>query len=212
MPDGTTTQADAALGSEKAGTPKDTFTKAELDKAVRDGRTAVLADVNRAKKLAEDALTRVNQRLIELEEAEEEAHRDDPESLAAIKARRQQRAKEADLAQKDTELEEAKARLKTLETEKAVTEVATQLGVNPSALAKLAKFTDGSKEAIEEIAAELPKETPGMGTRRPDSNNSRGGGDESLADLVKVNTKGMSLAQLEEHKEKFLAARKREGR
>src|SRR3990167_1409112 len=108
--DGTTEQTDATLSSEKTGTPNvETYTKEQVDKMLRDAKSAVLADAGRAKKAAEDALARLNKLEKERQETELEAAKDDPPALAHIKEKQAHRQTLAELEierQARTELEE----------------------------------------------------------------------------------------------------------
>ena len=174
MADGTVAQPDPKLTAEKTGTPS--YSQEQVDKMLRDAKTSVLADVGRAKKAAEDALARLSKLENERREAELEAAKDDPEALRRIKA--EQRANElesklADMEPQLNRLSELDAKEKETERAQVVTEIATRLKTDPERLKKLAKFTDGTREAIEEIARELPKGNPK--TFKPDSGGSIGG-------------------------------------
>jgi len=187
MPDGTATQTDAALGSGEKGTP--TFTQEQVDKIVRERETAVMADVGRLKAEADKALNaakgaaeRLRHMEQEREQAELESAKDNPDKLSLIRTRQQVRQRETELALARDELNATKAALTEIQTrqtedsrEKHVETIAVRLQVDPSRLAKLAKFTDGTAEAIEAIAKELPKKTP-VGPAKPDSNVTTGGG------------------------------------
>jgi len=194
IPDGTTTQPGVTPGADKAGTPQ-TMSREEHEKAVQkavlDARSAVLADVGRVRKEAADALARAQsatERLARMEKEREEAElaaaRDDPEKLTAVQERQRRRQTEADLEVARTELSTHKTRLAEYETREAeatkmtrAQEIAARLNVDPARLTKLVKLTDGSPEAIEEVAKELPKvedgKKPGF---KPDSNSTVGGG------------------------------------
>ena len=116
------------------------------------------------------------------EEAELGAHRDDEPELRRIRAEQARKKAESNLAQREQELNEANEKIKQYATEKTEatkiqtsTEIATRLNVDADKLINFAKFTDGSPEAIEEIAKDLPKLTPPKRGLRPDSNRSLGG-------------------------------------
>lgn len=169
--DGTTTQPDATLTTEKAGTPQ--FTQEQLDKAVRDARTAVLADAGRMRTEAEKALKAAQgaqERLTKLEkeriDMELERAKDQPAEIRRIRAEQKAKELESKLEQAETELTEHKSKLteytqKEAESKKQTVaqEVAARLNVDSATLGRLARFTDGSAEAIEDIAKTLPKKT-----------------------------------------------------
>ncbi len=125
--------------------------------------------------------TRIDTILRERDEAELETHKDNPAQLSAIRERQTRRTVESNLesmtGERDSlkerirEGDEAEALLKKGETAK---EVATRLEVNSKQLIKLAKFSDGSTEEIEDIAKNLPKVNP-EDDLNPDSNISSGG-------------------------------------
>ena len=191
--DGTTTQADAKLGTENAGTP--TYTKDQVDKMLRDARTAAMADVGRMKTEAEKALKaasaaadRLKQLEKEREEVELEAAKDEPDRLTMIRTRQQMRQREAELAQAREELNATKTTLTELQSQRAESqkeinarEIAARLGVDLSRLVKLAKFTDGSAEAIEDLAKDLTKNQD----FHPDSNRGNGGNTRSALEIRK---------------------------
>ncbi len=178
--DGTEKQPDVTLTADKTGTPPKTYTEEEHQKAVRDARSAVMADAIRAKKVAEDALSRMDKMMKEQEENELESAQDNPGLLTAIRERQARKKVESELNQARQELNERDERLKQLDTERAetsreanVNQVAARLGVDAARLAKLAKFTDGSLEVIEDLAKELPKKEDKP--LRPDSGGTMGG-------------------------------------
>ncbi len=156
--DGTVNQGDATLTVEKPETPNvETYTKEQVEKVVRDTRSAVLADVGRAKKSAEDALARLEQLENERLQSELEAAKDDPAELVRIQAIHDGRKAKAELAQVNSELAEYRESKALSVKEATAKEVATRLQVNAETLIRLAKVTDGSTDAIEAIAKELPK-------------------------------------------------------
>lgn len=151
----------------------ETFTKEEMDEAARKAKSDALADVGRMKKTADTAIkaaqaaeARITQLVKDQEDAELEAARDDAEKLSAIKERQLRRQTESELAKVKSERDEKDEELKSANEERAentkernAREIASRLSVkNPNQLVKLAKFTDGSTEAIEDIAKELPKQ------------------------------------------------------
>jgi hypothetical protein len=191
--DGVANQSDATLTSGKAQTPQ-TISVEEHEKALRDAKSAALADVGRLRAESEKAIkaaTAANERLNALMKEREEAElatvRDDPEKLTAFQTRQRARQLESDLATRDTELNDLKARLAVFESREAESqkltkaqEIAGKLNVDPVRLTNLAKFTNGSPEAIEEIAKALPRADGKVGgdgkSFKADSNASIGGG------------------------------------
>ena len=197
--DGTQTQDGVTPDSETTETPK-TYTQAELDKAIRDARTAVTADVGRLKAESDKAYkaaTAASERLVRLqreqEERELESAKNEPDKLTAIRERQTRRQKETELEEAQKKLDEANTKLQELSTRDAETtrerttrEIAERLRVDTSRLTKLAKYTDGSAEAIEEIAKELPKLAPKQTTNfRPDSSEAAGGTPRSVEQVQK---------------------------
>ena len=148
------------------------------------GKSDALSDVNRtlaeAKKYsiaAEGAETRVKRMLKDYEES----IRDEPDKLTAHRAQEEKRRVDAELAQKDSELQEANEYKIQVEEDKAKStmeqnarEIATRLSVEPERLIRLASRTDGTTEAIEDVAKDLPKLEP-QEPLNPDSNRSFGG-------------------------------------
>ena len=186
--DGTATITDIKLGIGKEETPKETYSKEEVAKLVTEAKTSALADVGRLRTEAAKALTAATaaeERIKAIEKAREEAElddaKDDPESTRRIRAEQKARKAEDELAKKNLELGEKTEKLSQLEGEKTeatkmqtAREIATRLSVDPDKLIKFAKLTDGSPEAIEDIAKDLPKLNPKLGFK-PDSNRSLGG-------------------------------------
>ncbi len=182
--DGTKDQSDVTLTTGNEGTPEElpeSLTREQVQKLVRDTRSAVMADVgrmkteaNKAMEAAKGAQERLTQMIRQQEEAELEVVKDEPDKYTAIQERQKRRVVEQ-------ELTEAKERLQSIEKERAEAkkietsqQIATRLNVDAKRLTNLARFTDGSAEAIEEIAKDLPKlsEKPVL---RPDSNVTLGG-------------------------------------
>jgi hypothetical protein len=184
MPDGMTNQGDVKLAAEKPGTPQ--YTQEQVNKMVMDAKSAALADVGRFRVESEKALKAANaaqERLTKMQKDQEEAElfaaRDEPEKLSAIQERQKRRQAESELAEARQELNEHKERLQLTEKERAEStkernarEIAVRLTVDAEKLVKLSRFTDGTVEAIEEIARELPKQGK---TLKPDSGGSIGG-------------------------------------
>jgi len=97
-------------------------------------------------------------------EADLEAASDDVEKTALIKARQIASTAVTRAERAEQELRDLREKGKLSDAEVAKTklevdtwEVAKRLDVDPEALLKTAKLTDGSKEAIETIASTLPK-------------------------------------------------------
>ena len=188
-PDGTTTGAGVVPGTEEAGTPKETYSKEEVAKLVTEAKTSALAEVGRLRAEATKALaaaTAAQERLNAMDQArvdeELETHRDEPDVIRRVKAEQARRKADAELAKARQELSEKNERLSQVETEKMETdrsqrarEIATRLNVDVDKLIKFAKLTDGSKEAIEELAQDMPKVTPRKPGLTSDSNRGSGG-------------------------------------
>ena len=158
------------------GTSKDpeTFTKESENKAVSDALSAVGRDAKsitektvKAEKLlgnAQKILDEAQEKQRRDDEAAQEAARGNPEQLSALQEKQAHRETKSKLTKTEQELSERDERLKLIDGEKAevtkessAREIATRLDVDTNSLVKLAKLTDGSKEAIEEIAKSLPK-------------------------------------------------------
>lgn len=190
--DGTETQTDATLSDENTETPKEEtqVTQTQLDKAVLDARTSALADVGRfqreseaAVKAATAALDRTKKIRLEMDEIELQNAEGSSEQLSAVKERQKRRTAETELdeatlklTQRDEELSRIKEdSAKATQGEKA-REIATRLGIDADGLIRLSKFTDGSVEAMEELAKELPKKQAIREKIESDSNQGGGGG------------------------------------
>ena len=149
---------------------EETFTKEQLEEAGRKGKSDALAEAGRMKKTTENAIkaaqaaeTRIDQMIKDQEDAELKSAAGDEEKLSAIKERQLRRVAESNLAKMTSDLNEKTEELATANVEKAenakernARDAATRLGVDGKLLVKLAKFTDGTIEAIEEIAKSLP--------------------------------------------------------
>jgi len=154
--------SDSSVGEE--GTSKqtpETFTKETEKKAVSDA----LARAGRDAKTLTEERQRVEKLLAdfrkERDEAELKSADGDPDAEKAIKARQALANKEAELADKERKLDEEKASIKDrLEGAEQVTkelsarDIASKYGVDAE---PLIKFTDGSSEAMEELAQSLPR-------------------------------------------------------
>jgi hypothetical protein len=172
-------------------TPK--FTKAQLDeqvkKATADSRTEMgrlKAESERLRKQSERTEQRITKILADQETAEMEAAKDKPDKVVILQERNARRKLEAELESERNARTVLEERQKVIDQEIAqskrsqtVQEIATRLKVNPEKLARLSRYTDGSKEAIEEIAKEISPATPkpeGEDTTfHADSGRNRGG-------------------------------------
>lgn len=184
--DGTQEGADATTSPQAAPT-SEAITREQLEAAVRKARSDALADFGRVKKAADEAAARLARYEKERDEAELSAVGDDPQKLAEVRARQQSRQSSSELERLKQELAERDAQLAELRSQSAeairartVAEMASKHGVDAAILERLAKRTDGTAEAIEELAQSLPKAgapstNPGAPVLRPDSNRSRGG-------------------------------------
>ena len=157
--------------AESKETSNETFTRKDIEEAERKGKSDGSADVGRLKvenqKLitsSQKLVTRMEKSQREADEAEIKAAEGNTEQLSAITERQSRRTVESDLESMTQERDEANEKLQgyakieaSLKGEETANEVAERLGVDKKALVKLAKRTDWSVEAIEEIAGELPK-------------------------------------------------------
>jgi len=160
---------DVNTSGKQEGTSKkepETFTKEQYDEGQRKAKSDALADIGRYKKSADDSIRaaqaaeeRINRMLKEQEDAELDANRDDADKLGTIRERQARRKAESELDKMRQELEDEKA--KTVEAQEAdakhtkeqnAREVASRLEVDAKVLLK---HTDGSKEAMEDLAKEL---------------------------------------------------------
>ena len=203
--DGTQTQDDVKLNPEKEQTPQ-TYTKEQVEKLVRDARTAVQADVGRMRTEADKALKAAqsaSERLLRLQKEQDDreldAAKDNPPIQTAIQERQRRRQAESDLQVAQDKLNETNSKLQELSNkekevarERITHEIATRLNVDPARLVKMAKFTDGSATEIEDIAKELPKlnPSPPRNTFRPDSNETVGGSPQSVTQIQEDYVKG----------------------
>jgi hypothetical protein len=193
----------------------------EHEKQLRDARTAVMADVGRQKKAAEDAMRtaqaaqeRLNKLLKDQEQAELEAAKDNPEKLSALQERQKRRQIESELETARTELNDKNTRLTQYESREAESaretkarEIAARLSVDATELVTLSKYTNGTPEAIEEIAKRLPKgqTRPPL---KPDSNTHIGGG----ATWEEVRAAYIKDPRSPAIRERYLQMRKERGR
>lgn len=188
MPDGT--EAITADKSSQQSTGTSTYTEDQVKERERKARSDALADAGRARveaeratKAAQSALDRLSRMEQDRIEGELESYKDDPAEIRRIRAEQKAKQLESELAIARQELDDERATKTVLETEKRelsktqiARDIATRLNVNIDQLVKLSKYTDGTLEAIEELASELPK-GGGMTSGRPDSNQGNGGGE-----------------------------------
>ena len=216
----TTTDTAAATTSPPSGGSTETtpeaprYTEAQVEKIRNDalakaGRDAKALDALRTKLEADRSAIETERTNWQRERdaAEETTLRDDPDAFKSLQARRSIERRETELRRREAEIatekvalaEQAKELGSTVRTVIA-TQIATELGVNAETLLK---YTDGSEEAMRELAQQLPKKNAKGPTFRPDSG--RGGGVPSatLEQLNKVDTRGMTINQLREHGEKL---------
>lgn len=167
------TQDLASVVTKETSKEANTFTKEQVEEQVRKARSDALAETGRlrvesekAVKLATAAQERLNRMLKAQEEQELESHKDDPEALRRIRAEQKARDLESELEKERSTRTELEERQKLIDAsvvestkERNAREIATRLGVDANKLIKLAKYTDGKVESIEEIAKELPKTT-----------------------------------------------------
>jgi len=181
---------DESSADEKETSEKETetFNQKQLDEARQQGKSDGLTESGRLRKakeasdkIAERAIVRLEKFEKQMEDDELSRAEGDEKKISAINERRIRRQTENELASKNTELEDLTEKLRQAEEisgqytkELNAREIATRLEVDPKKLAKLSKYTDGSVEAIEELAKELPKK----GDTKPlkaDSNKTIGG-------------------------------------
>ena len=161
------------LGEPKGTSVKEpeTFTMEQVKEREGKIRSDFASDLGRietyktaaenARKSAEAAEERLNQRIKDQEEAELEAAQDNTSELTRIRAKQTQRVKDAELDKRERELNEKEEELKGVREkevestkERNAREVATKHDVD---VETLIKFTDGSLLAMEDLAQALPK-------------------------------------------------------
>ncbi len=193
--DGTENQKDASQIGDTSGGDKgtsektpETFTREDIDKvsqkAVSDalskaGRTATAFEKREvAVKTSEE---RVAQERKDRDQAELDAARGDHEALSAIEQRHKYRETKSELAKVKQELEgerektkEASAQAGEIDRTVKAAEIAAKHDVD---LGTLIKFTDGSPEAMEELAKALPKKGGAKTPIKLDSGRTIGGED-----------------------------------
>ena len=185
---GPSTQGAAASTSEggKGTSGVTTYTKDQVEKLVSDrlaaagrdakaleeGRKAV--EAGRARFEADQAAWQKQR-----EAAEETALRDDPDAFQALQRKRDMERRDADLRKREETLtarsQEIAEREKVIQgtaKERLASQIAAELGIEAS---PLLKFTDGSEEAMRELASVLPKKGSNGASFKPDSGGTAGG-------------------------------------
>lgn len=192
-------EVDLSSPETKETSQPEVYSRKQVDSLMEKVRSDSLAELGRVRKAAEEAIKKSTEAanknfqaiLKQREDEELAAAKDEPDKQVAIRERQQRRQKEAELAQAQEELNESKARLQELSQktteftrDQISNDIAKRLKVDPVKLAKLVKFTDGSAQAIEEIASEMPKLTPPpQNNFRPDSNETTGGSQKSVTQV-----------------------------
>ncbi|KKN60871.1 hypothetical protein LCGC14_0527420 [marine sediment metagenome] len=189
MPDELETKQDeSSVESKETSQETETFTK-KLEEAERKGKSDGLVEVGRLRtenaKLVSNSqkiTARLDRIQKESDEAEIKAAEGNTEQLSAITERQTRRTAESNLESMTQERDEANEKLQgytkieaSLKGEEIANEVAERLGVDKRSLIKLAKRTDWSLEAIEEIANELPKKGGTVELDKVDSGRTIGG-------------------------------------
>ena len=163
-----------------------TFTQEQVEAAVNKARSDVLSEIGRLRKSSEEAVKtaqaatdRLDRMLKEQDDRELETASGDRQQLLAIQERQKRRAAESELVRVRQERDQQAEQLKQAEAERGerrrertVTDVAERFKVDPVRLANMAKFTDGSPEAIEDAAKTLGENKTPL---KPDSGGALGG-------------------------------------
>ena len=193
--------AKETLGELKVTSEKEpeTFTLEQVQERERNARSDALAEAGRLRvaneaviKVAQKAQERIGRMIRDQDDAELEAHKDEPERISAIRERQQRRIVESKLADTESELEVERTKTKEAQEvgvkhtkEQNAREVASRLNVN---VQTLLKFTDGSKGAMEDLAKSLPKvgeKTPLI----PDSGKTTGAGTLTVEHVKQMSPK-----------------------
>ena len=193
------TPTDVELTEGEKETPKEqTYTQAQLDahgeERAQQARSSALADVGRiqkeaanARKAIEASDSRINRWKVELEEAEDKAAAGDTEQMSALKERKLRRdaVDELDklklkLNDSDEELSQIKSASAEATTAQTAREIATRLNVDADKRIDAAKFTDGSKEAMDALANLQKKKQEIRPPTKTDSGADTGGGTGSF--------------------------------
>lgn len=196
-----------ATSEDTKGTSEETKTFTEEQVAERERKAAsdVSAELGRMKKLNEGLIKssqaiqdRLDKRDREEVEREREKYQDQPDKLSAITERQARREAESKLTKAEQELEDERA--KTTEAqgvsakytkEQNARGIATRLGVD---FEPLLKHTDGSTEAMEDLAKSLPKKGETQ-TLTPDSGKTIGGGLSDEAFIKRLGEGGEPLTK-----------------
>lgn len=212
LSDGTDPNPDVTLGDEETETPEETtYTQTQYDKAIRDARTAVLADSGRFEqglKQANAAAERIKkqreQLLTELEEVEKSLTDGDARQLDAVSERKQRRTLQTNYDDIESENSELKERITQLEASQSrgdrdvrVKDVATRLKVDVDRLIEASQFTDGSLEALEGLAKTMTKRE----VRPPVETDSGGGGGSGGRTFTRQQVADMPLDEYAKNKD-----------
>ena len=207
----------SAEDKETSAQEPETFTKEDLKAAEARAKNDALSDINRYKAESEKALKaakaaeeRLNRMLAELEEQELEAAKDEPEKVKTLKAYQEVRKTKAELARAQQELKDKEDELSTIRSQEAEStkerkarEIATRLGKDESRAVNVAKFTDGSPEAMEAVISELPSKTkPAL---KPDTGGQVGTGGAIPTNLEQFKkwVAGLSQSEFERRKDEI---------
>ena len=157
-----------------------------LDKKVAKLEKELVTATGKAK----DATGQLSQWQKEQDERELEAASGNKEALSAAEERHKHRETKSELAQVKQELDGERERGKQRDEEtvkstkeRNAREIATRLEVDAS---QLLKFTDGSSEAMEELAKVLPKKGEATLPIKLDSGKTTGGGDTPTSAKGKI--------------------------
>ncbi len=114
------------------------------------------------------------------DEADREAVKEDPAALKSVQERQRQARKATELTERTQELDAKEAKQKEklekadkIEAKARASEIATKHNVDAESLTK---FTDGSREAMEELAQKLPTLGEKKKPLKTDSSTTEGGG------------------------------------
>lgn len=200
--DGQETQTTDSNATQFGGmvSPTSTFTKdveAEIAKQVRQAET----------RIGQSWRERFN-------EKEQELYKDDPDGLKVVRERQRMESEkeEADRLKREAEAQKNEAQsmlnqAKTIIATNKAEVLAAKYGVDAQ---KLLSYSGSNVDMMEDLAKDLagvkPPETAETQQKQilnPDNNETAGGGDLSLENLLKIDTKGMSPKELREHKSKI---------
>jgi len=172
--------------------PQKVYTEDEVEAKFSQQRSVLDQKVSKLEKelanfsdRAKDAESQLSQWRKDRDEAELEAARDEPDKLTLIQQRQKVRDKLVEVARRESELntreekvKEANAQAEEFRRTQQAAEISVKHGVD---FDSLIKFTDGSPEAMEELAKKLPKtgEHVIRSPLHPDSGRTIGGTDLS---------------------------------